>query len=1037
MHHQRDGFMKTITCAWLHCRRFWLAGFVGFFLLMCSAAAAESPRITSIQLEDEQLRVTVNVPPGLRKVALESRPRLGPGGWEPRSVARLNGEGGEVVFRLPVAERLEVLRVRAEVEEPLPASFFFPEHEIGVQPPSSGGWLDGPMAGAPREDDSSDAGGDREVVESDIWKLRGDTLYFFNQYRGLQIVDVSRPDEPQVIASLPMASAGEQMYLLESGELVLLTRNDCWWRGGGSESRVLIVGVDGGTPEVVAELPIDGWIVESRLVGTALYVAAQQWRPVAGSEGDSWESGMIVSGFDLAMPGVPVARNNLWVPGYGQVVAATDRFLFVTAQDPQEWRTSVLQLIDIGQPDGTLVQRGSIRAAGTIKDKFKIHLDDDVLTVISEVFTTTLFTQLETFSVADPDTPVKLGELVLGLSERLHATRFVNDRVYVVTFFVEIQMDPLWVVSLADPSNPTIEGELEVPGWSTFLHPMGDRLVAAGIETNQTTVSLFDVRDPAKPALLDKVSLGSGWSWSEANQDEKAFQVFESEGLVLVPYQSWEEGAWSSRVQLIDLGDDSLVDRGTIDHTLSPRRATFHRDRIISISGRELLSVNIEDRDRPEVTAELELAWPVDRLLVHGDYLIEFSRGQLGWGDPGPPAMRVTPADDPDTVLQGVPMHHELPILGAAIHQQWLYLVQGAEGGGWYHQEPVDTDGPGEEPANLFLTIYDLAELPEVVEVGGAAVVVEALGWSTDFELLWPKPGVLVLAGGGGGDWGPWLDLPMLAPEPGFDGPGLWRPFAPWGNGGRFIAFTVTDSAEVELASEVNLGAGGGWNFSAAHVADGLLFLSHQMPEPAPPIIVQDDESGEWKTNDPPPWMWVQRSYLDVIDFTDPKDPMIRRPVEIPGSLIGVSHAGALVYTVGARWNPDENWAYDGIEFLDANAYDGVAVNMVDSLELPSTWPRPYLSQGADIFLGRADPTAQNQSLLERWRLSEEGKFHLLVKVPWENPIERLMSRGALLAMQAGWRCGDDGHVGSACAAARGWRHTARLCLGGSRPGRW
>jgi hypothetical protein len=659
-----------------------------------------------------------------------------------------------------------------------------------------------------------------------------------------------------------------------------------------------------------------------------------------------------------------------------------------------------LHLIDIGHPDGTMERSGSIRAAGTIKDKFKIHLHGDVLTLISEVLTTTLFTQLETYSVADPARPLKLGNLSLGLSERLHATRFVEDRVYIVTFFVRFQMDPLWVVSLADPAHPAVLGELEVPGWSTFLYPLGDRLLAAGIETNQTTVSLFDVRNPAQPTLLERVALGSGWSWSEANQDEKAFGVFPEDGLVLVPYQSWEEGAWRSRVQLIELSQDSLVARGTIDHSMSPRRAALHRGQVLSVSCRELLSVDITNRDQPKVSASLELAWPIDRLLVHDDYLIELSRGQWGWGDPAPPALWVTPAEHPDVVLRGVDLPHRVPILAAVIHGRHLYVVQGVEGTTWFGSEADETSASGQEPVpNLFLTIYGLEALPDLVQIGAVEVAVEPTGWSTEFDLLLPKPGLLVLSGGGG-FWGPWLDQPMIAPERTADGPAFWRPFMPWGAGGRLIAFDVTEPARPHWVSDINLAQNGEWNFSAAHVADGLIFLSHQVVQQPPPVIVYDEASDAWLTNAPPPWMWIQRSLLNVIDYEQPSEPTIRRPVEIPGPLVGLSHQGALLYTVGARWEPDADWSYDPTEWLTASTYDGVSVRRVDSMQLPNTWPRPVLAREGDIFLARADMGSREQPSLEWWRLSNEGSFHPLLKIEMTAPAERLHARGALLAVQ-------------------------------------
>ena len=73
-----------------------------------------------------------------------------------------------------------------------------------------------------------------------------------------------------------------------------------------------------------------------------------------------------------------------------------------------------------------------------------------------------------------------------------------------------------------------------MPGWSTYIEPLGDRLVTIGVnDTNdwRVAVSLFDVQDAAKPALLGKVPLGVDNSWSEATFDEKAFSVLPDAGL--------------------------------------------------------------------------------------------------------------------------------------------------------------------------------------------------------------------------------------------------------------------------------------------------------------------------------------------------------------------------------------------------------------------------------------------------------------------------------------------------------------------------
>jgi len=125
--------------------------------------------------------------------------------------------------------------------------------------------------------------------------------------------------------------------------------------------------------------------------------------------------------------------------------------------------------------------------------------------------------------------------------ESLMATRFIGDQAYVVTFE---QVDPLFVIDLSDPTAPRITGELKIPGFSAYLHPMDDgRLfgIGQGDTANTGKLSLFDVSDPTAPAELDTVTLGDGegWTSSEAAWDHRAFSWFPAEGLLAVPVTTW------------------------------------------------------------------------------------------------------------------------------------------------------------------------------------------------------------------------------------------------------------------------------------------------------------------------------------------------------------------------------------------------------------------------------------------------------------------------------------------------------------------
>ena len=797
------------------------------------------PSITGIQLAGNSVIISASVPPGIRKVTLQSSRSLGTGAWEPRAVMRLDGTGGVVTFELPKSPDLEIVRVRADESEALPSTFYrgtnsFPGIPISTSSFSgSDPYIFGPVAlgGVDSRDTANGPEkSSRDVVESDIWKVSGDTLYFFNQYRGLQVIDVSTPDAPVIRGTLSLPAAGEQMYLLSDNHVVLLARAGCNW-GSGAEtaSQVLIVRPTEPAPTVVATLPLAGDIQESRLVGTALYVMTQNYRAVPGSKDGAWEWGTRIFAFDLSDPTAPIARESLWYSGYGNMLSATDRFLFVSVAEKL-----LVHCVDISVADGTLRHASSVSVAGQVMDKFKMHLDGEVLTVISESWSTDPkvgrwrpVTILETFSLADPSSPRALGRLKLADGERLHATRFDDKRVYVVTF---LQVDPLWVVDLTDPAHPAIKGELHVPGWSTYIQPYGDRLVAMGIDnTNgwRVAVSLFDVHDPAAPALLSKVPLGENSSWSEANSDEKAFGFLPDDGLILVPFSTYTTNSQEG-VQLIDFHRDSLTKRGFISHDVQARRSTLHRDRVLSLSGQELLSVDASDRDRPVVRSNTELAWPVNRVFVKNGFLVEVETSS-GWANHTTPALRVVSAAQPNHVLNLVPLSDQ-PVAGATYRDGRLYLLQGSTT--WIPTAATDPDkgsGEGTNQTVLVCSVVDLTKLP-ALEILSSTKLTTGDSFSGAANPVWPKPELLVWVAQQPNYWRGWYFLSDVFMGGAVRGTSL---FWPGGFGEtRLYAVDVSDPKLPEFRSEVTLTSTNGWaSFSQPYAADGSVFLSRQLTE--------------------------------------------------------------------------------------------------------------------------------------------------------------------------------------------------------------
>jgi len=119
----------------------------------------------------------------------------------------------------------------------------------------------------------------------------------------------------------------------------------------------------------------------------------------------------------------------------------------------------------------------------------------------------------------------------LGKGERIYAVRFLDNKGYVVTFK---QVDPFYVLDLSNPTNPHQAGELKIPGYSSYLHPIGtDRVVGIGMENNQVKVSLLDVSNPNSPQELSKYLLDE--YWTEVMSTHHAFLLDDQHQVFFMP----------------------------------------------------------------------------------------------------------------------------------------------------------------------------------------------------------------------------------------------------------------------------------------------------------------------------------------------------------------------------------------------------------------------------------------------------------------------------------------------------------------------
>lgn len=139
--------------------------------------------------------------------------------------------------------------------------------------------------------------------------------------------------------------------------------------------------------------------------------------------------------------------------------------------------------------------------------------------------------------------------------EDIFAVRFLGDRGYIVTFE---RIDPLYVIDLADPNSPQVLGALEIPGFSSYLHPLDNGyLLGVGQQVNVTNIpedgevteqpvteegmkmSLFDVSDPSNPIEVNSIVKPS--SYTPVEYDYRALSVLNNSGSYqfALPIESW------------------------------------------------------------------------------------------------------------------------------------------------------------------------------------------------------------------------------------------------------------------------------------------------------------------------------------------------------------------------------------------------------------------------------------------------------------------------------------------------------------------
>lgn len=151
---------------------------------------------------------------------------------------------------------------------------------------------------------------------------------------------------------------------------------------------------------------------------------------------------------------------------------------------------------------------------------------------------------------------------------------------FLVTFRLS---DPLYTIDFSNPEDPEITNELNISGYSSYLHPVSpDRLLAIGKEANETTgevsgfkITLFDVSNLQDTRVLQRHTIDEKWASSSAESDHLAFRYLNQSQLLIIPISIEYDffGAERDKIepfdgfQVFSVTDDNIEPRFNISMT--------------------------------------------------------------------------------------------------------------------------------------------------------------------------------------------------------------------------------------------------------------------------------------------------------------------------------------------------------------------------------------------------------------------------------------------------------------------------------------
>jgi uncharacterized secreted protein with C-terminal beta-propeller domain len=419
------------------------------------------------------------------------------------------------------------------------------------------------------------------VDEADIVKCDGEYLYISNEKRVL-IVKAYPPEEAKVSAEIDLNGTvvglfvnGDRLAIFEVyyevSPILPLKKTD--WIYGSPFTSILVYDIeDRENPVLVRTVSSDGGYFASRMIGDYVYLIATRGAyilnddvplPIIVKDGkvevveatnihyvnvtDYWYQFTTIVAVNVKDDSVEPVYETILVGGSSGVYVSLNNIYLAVPQYNFEDGSETTEVYRI-RIDGNFIKaEASGQVPGRILNQFSMDEHEGNFRIATTTGYATWSGELTSSNhvyVLDMNLTI-IGRLEnLAKGETIYAARFLGERCYLVTFK---KVDPLFAISLEDPTNPRVLGQLKIPGYSDYLHPYSENFLIgigkAAVDAEEgdfawyqgVKISLFDVTDVSKPKEVAKYEIGDRGTDSPVLRDHKALLFDRERHLLVIP----------------------------------------------------------------------------------------------------------------------------------------------------------------------------------------------------------------------------------------------------------------------------------------------------------------------------------------------------------------------------------------------------------------------------------------------------------------------------------------------------------------------